>query len=434
MPLPTPVAEEHVAHLPRHVERRQQRAAHQHIKGPVPQVPVLRRFQNAVLRPEAGEQQRKTTKRQHAHRIRNKGQRHIALQSAHPAHVLFLVAAVDHRTRAHKEQRLEERVRNQVEHAHRHAAHAQARHHVTQLRNRRISQNTFDIVLRDCDQRGKQRRGRAHPRHHRQRNRRAARQRARLHQRIHASNEINSRRHHRRCVNQRRNWRRAFHRVRQPDMQRQLAALARCTGKDQQPNRSCRCESKPRRRSQQPSQRSGLHRTRTAVIEQQRTRLAEQPHHAQQKEDVADARGQESFLRCRRRRGLLIPEPDQKIRGEAHQLPAHEQKQQAVRDHHAKHRARKQREKTEEACEVFVVLHVADGVDEDQQADKRDHHQHHGRKRIEHPAQVHVRPARVQPRKVHRLPHRLAMHPSRQHMRKSHQRQHQRAGQRANRK
>ena len=65
--------------------------------------------------------------------------------------------AVNHRTRAHEQQRLEERVRDQMEHPHRHAAHAKPHHHVAKLRNSRVSQNALDVVLRDRDQRGKDR-------------------------------------------------------------------------------------------------------------------------------------------------------------------------------------------------------------------------------------------------------------------------------------
>jgi hypothetical protein len=38
-----------------------------------------------------------------------------------------------------------------MKHAHRHAAHAQSHHHVTELRNGRISQDAFDVILRDGD-------------------------------------------------------------------------------------------------------------------------------------------------------------------------------------------------------------------------------------------------------------------------------------------
>ena len=106
------------------------------------------------------------------------------------------------------------------------------------------------------------------------------------------------------------------------------------------------------------------------VVEEQRAGLREKPDHAEKKEDVADARGDEGLFRRRSCRGLLIPEADQQIRSKPDELPAHEQQQQAVGDDHAQHGPGKEREEAEEAREVFVVVHVADGVDEDEQADE----------------------------------------------------------------
>ena len=77
------------------------------------------------------------------------------------------MAAVDDRAGTEEEQRLEERMGDQVEHAHRHTAHAQPHHHVAKLGNRGISQNAFDIVLRHRDARGEDGGNRANPGHHR---------------------------------------------------------------------------------------------------------------------------------------------------------------------------------------------------------------------------------------------------------------------------
>ena len=59
-------------------------------------------------------------------------------------------------------------------------------------------------------------------------------------------------------------------------------------------------------------------------------------------------------------------------------------------------------EEAEEAREVFVVRHVADAVDEDQQADEGDHHQHDGGERIEHPAELQPLVAELEPVEVDR--------------------------------
>ena len=87
------------------------------------------------------------------------GDRHLLAQ---PAHVPDLVAVhgVDDRPGRKEQQRLEERVREQVEHAGRvaerigHRRHAQGKHHVAQLAERGERQHALDVVLRDADDGG----------------------------------------------------------------------------------------------------------------------------------------------------------------------------------------------------------------------------------------------------------------------------------------
>ncbi len=124
---------------------------------------MLRGFEDAVLRPEAGKKQRESAQRQHADGVSEKSERHVGPEAAHAANVLLLVAAVNHRARAEKQQRLEKGVRDQVEHAHGDAAQAEAGHHVAELRNGGVGEDALDVVLRDGDERGKDRSGRAHP-------------------------------------------------------------------------------------------------------------------------------------------------------------------------------------------------------------------------------------------------------------------------------
>ena len=112
------------------------------------------------------------------------------------------------------------------------------------------------------------------------------------------------------------------------------------------------------------------------VIKEQRSRLREKPDNAQEEKDVADARRQECFFCCGCGRRLLVPESNEQVRRKTYDLPGHEQQQNAIRDHNAQHRSRKKREEAEEARVVFVVGHVTNGVDEDQQANEGHHDQH----------------------------------------------------------
>ena len=98
--------------------------------------------------------------------------------------------------------------------------------------------------------------------------------------------------------------------------------------------------------------------------------------------------------------GLGVPEADEEVGGEADDLPAHEEQQEAVGDDDAQHGSGEEREEAEEAGEVLVVLHVADAVDEDQQADEGDHDQHDGGEGVEHPAELEPLVAELEPGEV----------------------------------
>ena len=200
--VPTPVAEEDIADLTGHVEGSQQCTKNQQNKwSPTDSVPVVRGFEDAILRPETCKRNNACQCR-HARRISDEGQRHVGLEAAHLADVLLLVATVNHRARAHEEQRLEEGVRDQVEHADGNAAHRQTRHHVAKLRNGRIGKDALDVVLCDGNQSGKDRRHGTNPCDNRERDRGATNRRTRTHQRIDARDEIDTGSDHCGCVNQ----------------------------------------------------------------------------------------------------------------------------------------------------------------------------------------------------------------------------------------
>jgi len=107
--------------------------------------------------------------------------------------------------------------------------------------------------------------------------------------------------------------------------------------------------------------------------------------------------------------GLWNQKADKQVGGEADQFPANEEQQQAVGDDHAEHGAGEQRQEREEPREIRVRRHVADAVNEDQQADEGHHHQHHRRERIEHPAELKPCPAELEPREIEHLPRLLAV-------------------------
>ena len=63
---------------------------------------------------------------------------------------------MNHRACAEEEQRLEKGVRGEVVHRRRRTGHADCHDHVAQLRDRRVGEDAFDVVLLDRDERGEQ--------------------------------------------------------------------------------------------------------------------------------------------------------------------------------------------------------------------------------------------------------------------------------------
>ena len=68
------------------------------------------------------------------------------------AHVLLVVHRVDDAARAEEQQRLEEGVREQMEHRRAISADARREEHVAELRAGRIGDHPLDVVLRAADQ------------------------------------------------------------------------------------------------------------------------------------------------------------------------------------------------------------------------------------------------------------------------------------------
>ncbi len=68
---------------------------------------------------------------------------------------------LDHRAGREEQQRLEECMRDEVEHARHVSSKAHRRHHETQLADRGIGQHALNVILPDSDARREERRGSA---------------------------------------------------------------------------------------------------------------------------------------------------------------------------------------------------------------------------------------------------------------------------------
>jgi len=92
----------------------------------------------------------------HHHRV---GERDFVLQAAHLANVLLVMHRDNHGAGAEEQERLEEGVREQVEHPDRIGADTHRHEHVAELRTGRIGNDALDVVLHEPDGRGKERGG-----------------------------------------------------------------------------------------------------------------------------------------------------------------------------------------------------------------------------------------------------------------------------------
>jgi hypothetical protein len=197
--------------------------AHHHVR--VTEAGLVGVEQDLVLGPERREQ-RRAGQRQAADQVGGVGGRHVLLQAAHLAHVVG-ADGVDDRAGAEEQQTLERRVGEQVEEPGGVAADRQRAGHVGELADRREGEHLLDVV---GDQRHA---GRAHHGDGREYADQVERRGRRLEHRVEARDQVDAGGDHRGGVDQRGHRRRAGHRVGQPDVQRELRALADRAAEDQ---------------------------------------------------------------------------------------------------------------------------------------------------------------------------------------------------------
>ena len=376
-------------HQSRHVERRHESRDHAHDPGQQRQlgsaqfavaVPAVEDLpQDFVLREESAEgKDARDGQRGHQHGPERPGQ--LVLQPAQVAHVLLVMAGQDHATAAQEERGLEEGVGEDVEHARGESPGAHAHEHEAQLADGRIGQHLLDVVLRESHRRRHQRRERAHEEHDGQRHRR-------VHvDEIQAGDHVEAAGHHGRRVNQRADRRRARHGVRQPDVERDLGALA--AGAHEQT--AAREVEPPSRRMAQAEQRDLGARQHLARHAHQGAEVRaavdlEQEEETHQEAEVADAVGDERLLARGGREILLEVEADEQVAAQADAFPAQEHHQQIGAQHEVEHREHEEVQVGHEAVVPAVLAllrHVTRGKEVDQEAHARHQQCHRARKRI----------------------------------------------------
>ena len=208
-------AEDH----PERVDRGQERAqVGGHAEERVPAAAVELQRDDLVLGPEARER-RDARQREAADDHAAVGERHHLAEAGHAVEVLVAAHRGDHRAGRHEEQRLEEGVRHQVEHAGGVRGRGDGHDHVADLRHRRVRDDALEVGHDEADRGRDQQRDRADDRADRGRVRRV------LEQRVQARDQVHAGGHHRRRMDQGADRGRALHGVREPGVQRDLGGL-----------------------------------------------------------------------------------------------------------------------------------------------------------------------------------------------------------------
>ncbi len=261
---------------------------------------------------------------------------------------------------ARKPQRLERRVHQQVVERRVPPAAGQRADHVGELADGRVREDALDVVLRQRGQRRAQHGDRGDDAEHRERRRRRQEHRVEPRHREHPGGD------HRRGVDQRRDRRRAGHRVRQPDVQRELRGLADDAGAEQQRGGGHRPGGQVRH--------GGEH-----VGDAEAAGGPAEHDHPDDEAGVPEPGGQERLERGRPRLRQLTVVTDQDVRAQAHDLPADQQHDEVAGDDDEQHGRREQRHERRVGRVARVAAQVLDRVELHEQRHRTDHDRHdHG--------------------------------------------------------
>ena len=172
---------------------------------------------------------------------------------------------------------------------------------------------------------------------------------------------------------------RAFHRIGQPDVQRELRRLPASSHEQQQA------------RSRNPwiadgKMSAARHLVHVGVL--QRAEIPGNSEHAQQEAGITNAIGNECFVRGGRGRMAQEVEADEQVRAKADALPADEHEGIVVPQDERQHGEHEQVQVAEKPVVAAFVAHVADRVNVDQHPHAGNKQQPDGRQRIEQEAGI----------------------------------------------
>ncbi len=116
-------------------------------------------------------------------------------------------------------------------------------------------------------------------------------------------------------MDERADGRGAFHRIGQPDVQRDLPGFAGRTAEDEDADSRGEAEAEDGGAGGEMGEGGRFERTSAGIVEEQRVRLGIEPDHAKQKSEIADAGDYEGLFRGGRGLGLGVPEADEQVGG-----------------------------------------------------------------------------------------------------------------------
>ena len=347
------------------------RRHHRHQPGQAEQAHFQRFAQHQFLRDETA-QRRQARHRGGGQRRQRRRDRHHLGKPAQPADVARARFVIDD-ARRHEQGGLERRVVENVQHrdgCRRFEREAQQHDQQAELADGRIGENALQIVLEERHPRAERHGNEAHAGHD-NRVEIGARQ-----HRPETRDQEHARLHHGGRMEIGADGRGCGHRVRQPEMERELGRLGETAEQDQDQDRGI--------------ERRALH----CISARQNRRQIErsdgqaQHDHARDQQQAAPARNRQRHARTLPRFRLVAPEPDEEERGQARQLPEDQEQQDVAGNHDPQHRALEQHQAGEEPPRRLTRGEVEMTEDHHQQSDAQDHSGEHQSERIDHQRQI----------------------------------------------
>ena len=192
----------------------------------------------------------------------------------------------------------------------------------------------------------------------------------------------------------------ALHSVGEPDVQGELSGLASCASKNTQgyPGQA---------QSTQGGKCPGLYQGNGRLnvrdvqgieaLVQEGPAVEEKIEDGKKEAEVPDTGDQKGFLCRSGGSGSVVPEANEQVGTQPHQLPHNVQLDYVARYDQSNHGRGEQGHEGEVPDVAGVSLHVAVGVDLDHEADACYDHQHYGGERVHHEAHAQVHPGNGEP-------------------------------------